>query len=322
MPNLDKTDQKILAELDFDCRQSNQQIGKKVGLSKEVVKYHIDKLIQTGVIIKFHSVINYFKLGIVKYKLYLRLTNINPEKLEEIAQYFFKHPKTEWVALTSGKWDLIVGFLVKNINEFDDEIQTLSNLFSSHIQEKAVTTTLYLAHQQRSFLKGKEKSKMVYYTSKDAKEKADEIDIKILQLLTKNSRLPVTEIAKALNTTARIVQYHLHDLKKRNIILAHKAHLEPRAMNRIFCKIILYLNNVNKKRLNEFVGYCSALPGSVWPQRVMGAWDFELDLELNNYDEFQKVIMGLKEKFPDLIQNHDFCIVSKEYKLNLFPMEV
>lgn len=29
--------------------------------------------------------------------------------------------------------------------------------------------------------------------------------------------------------------------------------------------------------------------------------------------------LDLKEKFPDIIRNHEFCITSKEYKLDLFP---
>jgi len=45
---LDVRDRKILVELDEDARQSNNQIGKKVGLSKEVVKYRIDKMIDTA----------------------------------------------------------------------------------------------------------------------------------------------------------------------------------------------------------------------------------------------------------------------------------
>ena len=70
---LDVKDQKIILELDKNSRQSNSQIGKKVRLSKEVIKYHIDSLIEKGVILRFHTVTNYFKLGISKFKLYLRL---------------------------------------------------------------------------------------------------------------------------------------------------------------------------------------------------------------------------------------------------------
>ena len=42
MQQLDLKDRKILYELDLNCGQSNEQIGKKVGLSKEAESEAID----------------------------------------------------------------------------------------------------------------------------------------------------------------------------------------------------------------------------------------------------------------------------------------
>ena len=51
----------------------------------------------------------------------------------------------------------------------------------------------------------------------------------------------------------------------------------------------------------------------------MGTWDFELDCEVEDYDRFQDIILNIKEKFPDILRNHEFCIVSKEFKLDFYP---
>ena len=44
-------------------------------------------------------------------------------------------------------------------------------------------------------------------------------------------------------------------------------------MGRIFCKAIFYLENINKKKMGEFISYLSSIPDAIWPQKVMGAWD-------------------------------------------------
>src|SRR3972149_2971844 len=49
MYDLDAKNRKILYQLDINCRQSNASIGKKVGLSKEVVNYRIKKLENDGI---------------------------------------------------------------------------------------------------------------------------------------------------------------------------------------------------------------------------------------------------------------------------------
>ena len=44
MLNIDAKDMKILHELDLNARSSNSEIGRRVRLSKEVVKYRIDRM--------------------------------------------------------------------------------------------------------------------------------------------------------------------------------------------------------------------------------------------------------------------------------------
>ena len=322
MYKLNLKDKKILYELDLNARQSNSEIGKKVGLSKEVVKYRIDNLIKEGIIIKFQTVINYFKLGITKHKLYLQLKDVNKEKLEEIGNYLKNHKKTEWVAICTGKWDLIVSFFVNNINELDEEILDLMNKYHNYIKDKAVTTTLHIIRHLREYLKENQKissKSLVYHTTKDKKEKIDEKDLELLRLIVNNARMPVTELAYKLKLTPRIVEYKLRQLEKKEIILDYKCHLEPRLMGNIFCKVIFYVSNITKPKLNEFINYCSGIKESVWPQKVIGNWDFELDLEIENYEKFQEKILDIKSRFSDIISNHEFCIISKEFKLDLFP---
>lgn len=325
MYKLDIKDKKILSELDLDSRQSNSEIGKKVGLSKEVVKYRIDNLKKEGVIIKFHTIINYFKLGITKHKVYFQLKNVNREKFEEIGNFLKNHKKTEWVVTSTGRWDLIVSFLVENINELDDEILSIMNKYSLFIKEKAVSSTLYLVHHIREYLKEnhhKIKEKIIYHTTKDKQEKINSFEFELLRLISNNARMPLTEIATRLKSTPRIVNYHLKELERREIILAYKCHLNPNLIGRTFCKAIFYLSNVTRKRLDELVDYCSNIRESLWPQRIIGNWDFEVDFEIESYEKFQEKILEIKNLFSDIIINQEFCIISKEFKFDLFPNAV
>ena len=59
MMKIDLKDKKILYELDLDCRQSNTQIGKKVGLKKDVVAYRIKRMQDEGVLLNFWTEILY-----------------------------------------------------------------------------------------------------------------------------------------------------------------------------------------------------------------------------------------------------------------------
>lgn len=319
---MDKKDQKILHELDVNARQTNADIGKKVGLSREVVKYRIDRMVKEGIILRFSTIINFFKLGYQKYRLYLRLRNATKEKMEEICEYFTDNKKTEWVVMGSGAWDIIATFIVKNINEFDDEVQIVLNKYADFIQEKAELTTLYISHAPRGYLSEREfdyKKDIIFYRSVDKQEKIDNIDEEIIKILVNNARILITEIALKLNTTARIVQYKIKELEKKQIILSYKVTLDPNKMGNTFYKAIFYLGNTTKKRLDEFMNFCYTIKEGIWPQRLIGSWDAELDMEVSGYERFNEVVMDLRQKFSDILKKIDFFIVSKEYKLDFYP---
>jgi hypothetical protein len=90
-------------------------------------------------------------------------------------------------------------------------------------------------------------------------------------------------------------------------------------MGNTFYKAIFYLENTTKKRLNEFMSFCYTIKEAVWPQRLVGSWDAELDMEIGNYERFNGITMDLRQKFSDILKKIDFFIVSKEYKLDFYP---
>ena len=55
MEKIDLKDRRILYELDVDSRQSFRNIGRKVGLSKDVVASRVKKLKEKGIIIRFFA---------------------------------------------------------------------------------------------------------------------------------------------------------------------------------------------------------------------------------------------------------------------------
>lgn len=55
MIKVDLKDRKILYELDLDARQSLTQLGKKVGLKKDVISYRIKGLQDEGIIKNFFT---------------------------------------------------------------------------------------------------------------------------------------------------------------------------------------------------------------------------------------------------------------------------
>jgi DNA-binding Lrp family transcriptional regulator len=87
MEKIDLKDRKILYELDIDSRQSFRSIGKKIGLSKDVVASRVKRLQEKGIIKNFFTVIDSSKLGYTSFRFYLTFQRTTPEIKKEIIDH-------------------------------------------------------------------------------------------------------------------------------------------------------------------------------------------------------------------------------------------
>ncbi|MFH1840064.1 MAG: Lrp/AsnC family transcriptional regulator [Nanoarchaeota archaeon] len=319
--SLDLKDRKILYQLDLDCRQSDVEIGKKVGLSKQTVDYRIKRLFREGHITRFATVIDTYKLGFSKYKVYLSLENAKKSVIKEIIEFLKKHKKTEWIASCSGEFDIIAGFNVKDVYEFEEALKEFDEKFSKYVSAKETTISLEVPHWRKEYLlDNKEPFPVVFQGGERNKVKIDEIDEEIIKLLVNNARMSVIEISKKLKLTPRVVNYRIKNLKKEKIILINRIFLDLNKFNWIYCKALLKFKNLTKDKYNQFFQYCNFnLKNLTYMINCIGPWDIELDFEIENFNNFHKIMLELRDKFSEIIKSYNFVVVMNEDKLDYYP---
>ena len=184
MEKLDLKDRKILYELDLDARQTDKEIARKVGLSREATRYRIQKLIDEGYINYFMTILNTMKLGFDWYRTFFKFQNVNLQKEKEIIDWLKE--KASWITKVEGKWDLNTGIFCKNVYEFRDIINEFLVEFSEFIERYEVSIVTRMWHYHRDYLVEKKnktsKAEIMGFSSrKDYKiEKIDEIEYKII----------------------------------------------------------------------------------------------------------------------------------------------
>jgi DNA-binding Lrp family transcriptional regulator len=131
----DKKDIQILQIIGDNAGNSLVEISKKLKISPDSVAYRIKNLIDIGVIIKFIPSIDYDKIG---YTLYCALVNINiltSEKESKLKEYIYSDKNIIWGVKTIGKYNLIIYYLTKDINETQKSIIRLRQCFPKDIKE-------------------------------------------------------------------------------------------------------------------------------------------------------------------------------------------
>lgn len=83
---LDQKDKEIIELLEEDGRVQYKEIGDKLEISSDTVKYRIDRMKSQGVIEKFSLVINFNKIGYIQYAAILKFNYLIKEEEEKVNQ--------------------------------------------------------------------------------------------------------------------------------------------------------------------------------------------------------------------------------------------
>ena len=124
-PKLDKRDKLLIRMLNKDARASSIQLSKKLKISAVTVNKKIKALQNKGIIRQFRLQINESLLDFVHHHLFLKLTSLNPQRINELMEYLKIHKNVLSVTRAIEKSDLEIDLLVKSPKEFYDIISGL-----------------------------------------------------------------------------------------------------------------------------------------------------------------------------------------------------
>ena len=313
MEKMDVKDKKIIYELDIDSRQSFRSIGRKVGLSKDVVTNRIKRLQQQGIIKNFRTRINLISLGYLFIRTYYVFQFTNPQIKKEIVEYFVNSKDTTVVISLEGSYDLLVATPGNNMLKLNSLSEQALNMFGDYITKQASAIYLTCTWYALSFLlnekdRGRELVKPVDELAlpeswKDFKPvKIDELDFKILKILALNARIPIVDIAQKLNSTVTIIHHRIKKLTDLRIIEGYGVTFDLGKLGYRFYHINIYLKKLIKKY--QIIDYIRNNPHLCCIEKTIGhAADLELEFYLNNVEQLYQIMDDLSTKFPDDIKN-------------------
>ncbi len=319
---LDVKDRKILYELDVNSRQTNSEIAKKVGLSKQVVGFRIKRLEKEGIISFFYTVIDISKLGYTVHKTFLRLQNLDSEKEAELIDYLKNNPAVVFIASCDGRYDLAFGTWAKDMEQLDKTLKEINKRFGQYISERQIATIIRGEYFVRDYLVGKKEPSALrptFFGAAPASVKMDETDWKILLELGKNAKMAAVDIAKKAGISADAVGSRIRKLEKSGVIRHYNIVPNESHYPYLHYKVLVGLRNLSEARERALIEYCRISPGIVYVVKALGPWEFEIDMEVENAEKFREIMMDIKTQFGDILKDYSALLIYKVHKYNFCP---
>ena len=322
MVDIDLKDRKILYQLDLNCRQSNAQIGKKVGLSKQVVDYRIKRMEEDGVITGYYTAINTYKLGYYVFRIYINLIDVTTKIKTDIIQYFVNN-KDAWAVLTSkGPVDLDVILWVKDLYEFNrywiNTLQRYGNYFSQSI----ISILTHVISCKKTYLldSGSTSSDREFYQTSCEGEPIpiDELDYRILNEIALKARIPLLDLAKRINCSPQTVNYRIKHLMQKDIIQAFRIGINHAKLGMQGCAVDLFLKDQTMRK--KILEHIKQKP-NIYDIMVMniGWGDICFQVLISNMNELSRLMEDIETKFPDAIRKYEYWMDQVVHKERWLP---
>jgi len=316
---IDEKDRKILAELDKNARQTDSEIAKKVGVSKQVANYRIQKLIETGVITNFYTIVNVGNLGLNSYYIFLQLESINKDEERKLLGKIKDLDFVGWLISGMGRWDAVILINSESVGSFERYLNQVISICGKHLHEYVFTNLVEAEHISYKFLNSNHQSYNISQSERKETIKFDKTDASILKTISQNARLPLTEISDKTKIPLHVVNYHLKTLIKNKIIEGFKPKINVNKLGNQWHLLLIQFQNVNEKRKKEFIEFCKHHNKVYYVTNTIGDYNLMLDIIVNSVEEFKEVLFDLKDKFSDIIRLYESMIIFEEYKISYLP---
>ena len=317
---LSKKKSKLLYYLSLDGRASLGSLAKNLKMSKQGVKYLLDKLEANKVIGGYYAIVDIYKLGYQFYRLFLKFQNISSEDEQKIIDYAKTLKRVGWIVQFQGEYDIDIVIWSKNIKEFEDVYLNILEKFSKNIQNRDISVASKIIYYKYRFFGHQGSSKELIMGKSVGDARLDSIDLNLLAFLSKNGRASLVELSKKLGISQKRAWYRKRRLEKEVIILGYNYKLNHKLLGYTHTKIFILMSPFSAESRNQLVYHISQLKEVIYTTIPVGQYDLEFEVMTQTNEELHAIMGGLREKFSNVIKEINSIIFYYEPKIDYFPI--
>lgn len=324
-PNLepDLKDRKILVELDKNARQSFSEIGEKIKMSPQLVRFRVNRMVEEGIIKGFVTFVNLEKLGNKIFNMCIQLKHMPEDREHELIERLKQVPHINWLCSTNGRYDLIIGVNAADMHQFQFIFSQITSIFEHEIIDDGMFFCMDSWQMPYPLVKGQEKPLDTPEVGVKLHPivKLQPIDYHIIQELAGNARITSHDIAKKHKADIHTVTQHIDSLIKNKIIMAFKPLIDMTKLGYQWHLVLFKLKYVDPHTRQQFMEFLKTLPQTFFVVHGFGNWDMQAEFYCKDDHDYNQVMNTIfPDKFHNIIKNQHEIRILKEHKCNWYPV--
>ncbi len=318
---LDAKDRQIIGALFENARTPVSAIAKRARLSKEVVNYRIRRMMASGLLVGFNTVIDVRKIGWEMFFVYIRFRNINISEENRIIGFLINHMNVAQLFRCIGNYDAVLKVFARSYAEAAAIMKDIEAAYKDNIDEYSIDAISEESAVPFSFLYEHAKNKRLHYMEKKEAEKVilSKTDLLILRELSKNARMNLAGMATKLKTSREILKYHVKKLERSRIILKYRPDVLPKVLGYNWYFLIIKTGKMDALMSNKLESFLLNHTNVTYFYKTAGSSDVQVELRVKTNEKLNEILMQLRGILRSVLKRSEMLAILDERKYTYFP---
>ncbi|MDO8339097.1 MAG: Lrp/AsnC family transcriptional regulator [Candidatus Burarchaeum sp.] len=291
---LDAKDRRMLHGLSLNARMPLSALAKKLKTSKQAVGYRLASLERRGMIEGYYAVINPYALGMTHYRLFVKYTGMSARREQEFMDFLSRNPKVVWTAYLEGSLDAGIIIWANGTEEFAEVYDAIMRRFGKNFSRKEFSISKSIRYFKADYLTGTRSEQSLLVGMGKKKYDADEIDLRIIGLLSERGRMPTVELAQRAGVAALTARNRLRRLQREGVIVGFNVKINHKALGYTHRKMMLRITDRASQAYRELLSYLHNHPAVIYIVEPIGSADLEFEVMTGSEVELHEVIHDLR----------------------------
>ena len=249
---LNELDYKLLSYLYHSSNEPISKISKETKLTRDQVRYKMEKYVKEGLILKYYPVFDYSKLGYKTLSSFFLKFETN-SMTEKFVKKMKKHKNIISFVEIFSKFDLGIDCIFKDEEELNGFIEELFEDKECILKEYVLIKSQFTEVYPLKIFEHKNKENYQISGNEEEKIKLDKLDLKILKILSENGRERLIDIATKCKTSSEAALYRIRRLKKEKVILGNRILFNKSLLGYFSSLILLNFNRFSKENKDKIL---------------------------------------------------------------------
>jgi len=136
------------------------------------------------------------------------------------------------------------------------------------------------------------------------KNRIRKVEKLILSILDLNARMPFSRFGSRIKKSQQQISYTVNSLKERGILRQFYTLIDYSKLDVLNFRVYFKVSYISEKKLDELIAYLLSESHTSWIAACGGRYDLICTFLASNPSQFNKMLRGIMEKFPEQIKNY------------------